>query len=160
MYVFSQAPQVRLIKALREACPIQVQATALVICDLEFAAFDGLCDACSPRPFVFLSLEQGRLRDRSALFTRHYDEHVAELRKQISDRDLQAFLKSRNGDDAAYEGSRVRSSVLSIVIDYVYSGREPQARETVDTMWPAWDRERVWNDIVNTRSVGLLEQLQ
>ena len=73
---------------------------------------------------------------------------------------MQAFLKSRNANDDAYEHSKARPSVLRIIIDYVYSGREPQARQTVDTMWPAWDRERVWNDIVNTRSVGLLEQLQ
>ena len=91
---------------------------------------------------------------------RQYDEHIAGLRKQLSDRDVQAFLKSRNANDGAYEGSNVRPSVLSIIIDYVYSGREPQARQVVETMWPTWDRERVWNDIVNTRSVGVLEQLQ
>jgi hypothetical protein len=163
-YVFSQAPQLRLIKAVKEACPVEVlngpTGRALVTCDLDFASFDGLCNACSPRPAVYLRLEQGQLRDRSQLFVRQYDEHIAGLRKQLSDRDVQAFLKSRNANDAAYEGSNARPSVLSIIIDYVYSGREPPARQVVETMWPTWDRERVWNDIVNTRSVGVLEQLQ
>jgi len=163
-YVFSQAPQVRLIKAVKEACPVEVldgpTGRALVTCDLEFALFDGLCNACSPRPAVYLRLEQGQLRDRSSLFERQYDEHIAGLRKQLTDRDVQAFLKSRNANDGAYERSNARPSVLRIIIDYVYGGREPQARQAVDTLWPAWDRERVWNDIVNTRSVGLLEQLQ
>ena len=163
-YVFSQAPQVRLLKAVKEACPVEVlnglTGRALVTCDLEFASFDGLCNACSPRPAVYLRLEQGQLRDRSRLFARQYDEHIAGLRKQLSDRDVQAFLKSRAANDDAYEGSNARPSVLSIIIDYVYSGREPQARQVVETMWPTWDRERVWNDILNTRSVGMLEQLQ
>ena len=163
-YVFSQAPQVRLIKAVKDACPVEVlngpTGRALVTCDLDFASFDGLCNACSPRPAVYLRLEQGQLRDRSRLFASQYDEHIAGLRKQLSDRDVQSFLKSRDANDSAYEGSNARPSVLRIIIDYVYSGREPEARQVVETMWPTWDRERVWNDIVNTRSVGVLEQLQ
>jgi hypothetical protein len=163
-YVFSQAPQVRLIQAIREACPVEVQdgptGWAIVTCDLEFASFDGLCNACSPRPAVYLRLEQGRLRDRSSVFAREYDSHIAEVRKQLKDGDVPAFLKSRTPDDAAYEGSNARPSVLSIILDYLYSGREPQARQVLQTMWPAWDRERVWDDIVNTRSVGVLEQVQ
>lgn len=163
-YVFSQAPQVRLLKAVKEACPVEVvnglTGRALVTCDLDFASFDGLCNACSPRPAVYLKLEQGQLRNRSSLYAREYDEHIAEVRKQLKEGDVQAFLKSRSANDDAYEGSTVRSSVLSILLDYVYSGRESQARQALQSLWPAWDRERVWDDVVNTRSVGVLEQLQ
>jgi hypothetical protein len=162
-YVFSQTPRPRLIRAVREACPFQVvkgaQAVALLTCELDFGSFDGLCNACSPRPAVYLRVEQGVLRDHSSDFASAYDSHISEQRKLLKPADLQAFLKSRSQDDALFERSDARALVLSIAIDYIYSGREAQARETLETMWPAWDRERVWADIINTRSVGVLERL-
>ena len=49
--------------------------------------------------------------------------------------------------------------VLEIVYSYLYSGREDEAWQTLDNMWPAADRERIKKLIIKTRATGLLSTL-
>ncbi len=162
-FVISQTPQPRVIRVINEACPFRVmngpEGKAVVTCELNFRFFDGLCNACSPQPAVYLGVENGLLRDHSARFVSEYDAHIAVLRGMLKEADVRAFLKSRSIDAPAYVQSKARPLVLSIVIDYLYSGREAQAREALQTMWPEWDRERVLADVINTRSIGVLGRL-
>jgi len=46
--------------------------------------------------------------------------------------------------------------VLTIVLNYLYSGREPQAWQALDEMWPPSDKERVRGLILERQARGLL----
>ena len=50
--------------------------------------------------------------------------------------------------------------VLTIVLDYVYSGREEKAWQTLDEMWPATDVSRVKSLIGERRHRGMLASLE
>ncbi len=43
-----------------------------------------------------------------------------------------------------------------IVLAYLYSGREAQARQALQELWPPFDQERIWNLILETRHNGIL----
>jgi hypothetical protein len=49
--------------------------------------------------------------------------------------------------------------VLTIVLDYVYSGREDDALKALDEMWPAGDVSRIKSLIGERRRRGLLANL-
>ena len=49
--------------------------------------------------------------------------------------------------------------VLTIVLNYLYSGREEQAWKALEELWPASDQGRVKGLILERRGRGLLAQL-
>lgn len=49
--------------------------------------------------------------------------------------------------------------VLTIVLNYLYSGREAQAWQALDEMWPASDEQRVKGLILERRARGLAGQI-
>ncbi len=53
----------------------------------------------------------------------------------------------------------VKSAVLTIVLAYLYSGREAEAWNALEAMWPPTDRKRIQDAIVKARATGLLSQL-
>jgi hypothetical protein len=50
----------------------------------------------------------------------------------------------------------VKPLVLTIVLAYLYSGREDQAWKALEEMWPRFDQQRIRKLIVETRAKGLL----
>jgi hypothetical protein len=120
--------------------------------DGAFDYFDGLCHACTPFPRVVLQVEAGGLRDVSSQFVDQYDSQIALARAKIAEGNIGKFLAA-DFEDA-------RKVVLEIVLAYLYSGREEQAWQTLDEMWPAADRERVQRLILKTRAEGILSKLK
>ena len=49
-----------------------------------------------------------------------------------------------------------RYNALMIVFAYLYSGREKQAHQALQDLWPPFDQERIWNLILETRHNGIL----
>ena len=119
--------------------------------DGAFDYFDGLCHACSPFPRVVLKADHDGLHNVSPQFTEQYDTQIAAARARIGS-DISKFLQSDFND--------ARSVVLEIVFSYLYSGRDAEAWETLDQMWPARDRERIRKLILETRAKGLLSKLK
>ncbi len=120
--------------------------------DGAFDYFDGLCHACTPYPRVVLKVEVTGLRDVSSQFVEQYDSEIALARAKIAEGDIQKFMVADFGD--------AKKVVLEIVLGYLYSGRETQAWQTLDEMWPAADRERIRKLILHTRALGILPKLR
>jgi len=116
-----------------------------------FHNFDGRCFDCSPFPRVVLRVDNDGLHDASAEFTEQYDSEIALARARIGEGEIAKFLEADFRD--------ARNVVLEMIFAYLYSGREAEAWQTLDQMWPAKDRERIKNLIVNTRAQGLLARL-
>ena len=120
--------------------------------DGAFDYFDGLCHACAPFPRVVLQATRSGLRDVSSQFVDQYDSDIALARARIGgEGEIRKFEMSDFAD--------AKPVVLEIVYSYLYSGREDEAWQTLDNMWPAADRERIKKLIIKTRATGLLSTL-
>ena len=113
-----------------------------------FHSFDGRCYDCSPFPRVVLQVDDQGIHDVSAQFAEQYDSEIALARAKIGEGEIARFQQA-DFEDA-------RKVVLEIVFSYLYSGRETEAWQTLDEMWPATDRDRIRKLIVATRAKGLL----
>ncbi len=119
--------------------------------DGAFDYFDGLCHACTVFPRVVLKIDRDGLHDDGPQFVEQYDSEIALARAKIPRGEEEKFTESDFKD--------ARAIVLEIVFSYLYSGREAQAWQTLDEMWPANDRERIKKLIIDTRAKGLLSKL-
>jgi len=119
--------------------------------DGAFDYFDGLCHACAPFPRVVLQATASGLHDVSSQFVDQYDSDIALARARIGEGEIGKFEMSDFAD--------AKPVVLEIVYSYLYSGRDAEAWQTLDKMWPAADRQRIKTLIIRTRSTGLLSKL-
>jgi hypothetical protein len=108
----------------------------------------GLSTPDSPSALLVLRLQGSTLEEVGAEFTNFYDDEIKE--------DL-ADLKKSNITVAREPNEQ--NKVLSIVLDYLYSGRSQQARSVLDQFWPADDRESVRKDIVEEYCGGYRKRL-
>ena len=124
--------------------------------DGEFFMFDGTATAFSPYPMVYLRIDGDKLRDVSPLHQADYDKAIRKIRTSLPAKDLARFRVidehwSRVNEEEAASGA------LKIVIAYLYSGRQAAAQHALRTMWPAFDQERIWKLILETRRKGILK---
>ncbi|HEX9456715.1 MAG TPA: hypothetical protein VF935_03720 [Candidatus Acidoferrum sp.] len=124
--------------------------------DGAFDSFDGLCHACTPFPVVYLRLDGAQLMDISPEGKVVYDQIIAENQKALRARDLQRLRALRSDHSGPKVSAKTVARALNIVLAYLYSGREIQAREALRRMWPPFDQERVWKLILETRHNGIL----
>jgi hypothetical protein len=106
--------------------------------------------ADSPTVDVFLRLENGKLHDVGTEFRSEYDRRIAAARQQLPTATLERFRSS--GPDP--EKPEVKTAVLSIALEYLYSGRDAEAWKTLDEMWPPADRKRIQEAILNARGMA------
>jgi len=150
-YVFTEKPKARLVTHY-DGCATDVfdagnGQRVLRTCHLGFNMIDGVCNGCSPRPWIFYALENGTLQKRNARFASEYDKSIRFEEDQLKELDVPAFVASTSDDDPDYSGSAVRWRVMRILADYIYSDRNAKAIEVAGKLWPAWDRDRILNDL-------------
>jgi hypothetical protein len=109
-------------------------------------------------PGLVLRLEGDRLVDISSEYREEYDQQIAQARSQLSPDDLERFRQSRFSQKMFADQLSTVKRVLTIVLNYLYSGREQQAWQALDEMWPPSDKERVRGLILERRARGLLAQ--
>lgn len=117
-------------------------------------------------PPVVLRFEQKQLIDVSSEFRSDFDRQIATVRAQLNDQQLSEFKHSDGGLstnslplDQAHALSTTKIKVLEIVWCYLYSDREPQAWKTLAEMWPGSDFDRIRAAILNSRTKGILSQV-
>lgn len=120
--------------------------------DGDFDDFDRLCPGCELFPRVVLRVDSTGLHDASADFLDQYDSEIALANAKIGKDEIGRFLMS-DFEDA-------RALVLEIVYSYLYSGREAQAWQALDEMWPAKDRARIKQQILTAKAKGLLSKIE
>ncbi len=116
-----------------------------------FDYFDNLCHACVHLPSVVLRLDAEGLHDVSPQFVEQYDTEIAAARARIPQGDIGKFQMADFQD--------AKPVVLEIVLSYLYSGREAEAWQALEEMWPEGDRARIKTLIINTRAAGILPKL-
>ena len=123
--------------------------------DGRFDYFDGLCHACTVFPAVYLRMEGDSITDVSTQYRLRYDEDIQNARSDLTRAPLEKFIAASNEEQTRAAGDNVKALVLTIVLDYLYSGREQQAWKALDEMWPRFDRARIKTLILKTRAEGL-----
>jgi hypothetical protein len=130
--------------------------TYMEIQDGAFDYFDEVCHACSPFPLVYLRVDGSSLVDISRKFASNYDEIIRVSQKALTGegrRRLRALAEKPSDAEPVREA---RYNALMIVFAYLYSGREEQAHQALQELWPRFDQERIWNLILETRHNGIL----
>lgn len=117
-------------------------------------------------PLVALRFEKRKLLDVSSEYPSIYDSRIAQLKAELDSHALDDFKRSDGklstisaftlGDLHRLKTTKVK--VLEIAWSYLYSGREREAWNTLQEMWPAADRDRIQKALENLRKNGILRQ--
>jgi hypothetical protein len=110
-------------------------------------------------PQLILRLEGSKLTDISAQYQKEYDEEIAKARNGLTAADLEKFRQSNYNQKMFIDQLPTVKRVLTIVLNYLYSGRETQAWQALDELWPASDEQRVKGLILERRARGLVGQM-
>ncbi|MCU1302961.1 MAG: hypothetical protein JWQ87_3245 [Candidatus Sulfotelmatobacter sp.] len=110
-------------------------------------------------PQVFMKMHGDNLENVSSQFQAQYDRLIEEAREQLTSADLEKFRQSRYNDKMFTDQLPTMRRVLTIVVNYLYSGREEQAWKALEELWPASDQGRVKGLILERRGRGLLKQI-
>ncbi len=132
------------------------QRTVIVTYSGAFDYFDGLCYACSPGAQVYFVLEGTKFHDVSPVFARLYDERIAQARAQLAPEKLAIFHTSADHTNPAGGLEETKAAVLTVLINYLYSGRPQEAWEAFEQMWPPGDQPRMRALIESTLGKGVL----
>lgn len=121
-------------------------------------------------PTVVLRFVQGRLWDVSSEFQDYFDREIAKIRAALDPTEVREF-KNSNGrlaptahfsEEDLHRSEtleRTKHQVLQIVWDYLYSGREEKAWNSLAELWPSVDLERIRSLIVSARAQGMRAQV-
>ncbi len=126
--------------------------------DGAFGYFDELSYADSPVPALYLRLAGDTLVDQGPSFQARYDEQIRKARVELTEERRRALREAQS----PYQDPNARAAApyaLAIVLAYLYSGREEEAWEALDELWPAHDALRLRGLILQTRESGLLHCL-
>jgi hypothetical protein len=110
-------------------------------------------------PQLVLRVQGNDLVDVSANFPELYDPQIENARTQLSSPDLEKFRNANYHDKLFMDQVPTVQRVLTIVLNYLYSGREEKAWEALNQFWPAPDSARVKSLIMERRRRGLLANL-
>jgi hypothetical protein len=118
-------------------------------------------------PTVVFRLKGGHLWDASAEFQPYFDREIGRIRREIDRHDLDEF-KNSDGKltqapipatmDRLHRLRVVKMKVLEIVWNYLYSGRQQDAWQSLAEMWPSTDVDRVRGTLLNLWLYGVHAQ--
>ena len=121
-------------------------------------------------PNYVLRLEQSKLYDATPQFKSYFDDVIDQVRKQMdpvlihefqaSDGRLQVHVGAPTEELARNHRLRkAKIQALEIVWAYLYTGREKEAQQALDELWPKSDVTRIYAAIVAARQGSIQSQL-
>lgn len=116
-----------------------------------FDFFQGYSSS-SPRADVFFRIAGSELHNANSEFLAEYDRQIAEARKKLTPQALEQFRSTGPKPDNA----EVRAAILTVVLEFLYSGREEEAWKAFNSMWPESTREKTKKLILDTKARGVL----
>ena len=162
-WIASLSTPPRLIREIRTAAPASFQKDSEGVVEIRIpdAAFQFfmLPPDQAVTPLVILRLEGNTLVDVSPQHPQEYDEQISKARSELTPDQLQRFRQSRYNDKLFIDQLPAVKGVLTIVLNYLYSGREEQAWQALKEMWPESDQARVKATILERRQRGIDSQL-
>jgi hypothetical protein len=111
-------------------------------------------------PAVLLQMKGDQLVDISSQFPEIYDKKIEQARAQLTPEALASFRKADYRSRLFTANLPTVQGVLTIVLNYAYSGREEKAWQALTDMWPASDAGRAKSLILERRNRGLLANLR
>jgi len=110
-------------------------------------------------PELILQMEGKNLKDISSQYQEEYDQRIAQARSELTAADLEKFRHSNYHQRMFADQLPTLKCVLTIILNYLYSGREQLAWQALDNMWPPSDNSRVKQLIRERRARGLASRL-
>jgi hypothetical protein len=105
-------------------------------------------------PDVVLEMRGDHLIDATAECREYFDQEISSLKSRISEREFENFRANRIADN--FRRGQVKGYILKIAFCYLYTGREQEAKDFIDRVWPSNDVARLWQSITALRSDGVL----
>jgi hypothetical protein len=162
-WIASLSKPPKLVRQIRSTLPVVFQKSSPAGVEIRIpeAAFQYFMLPANDAviPLVIVRLEGNQLTDISSQYQQEYDEKISEARSELTTADLEKFRQSRYNDKLFTDQLPTVKRVLTVVLSYLYSGREAQAWQALEEMWPASDQTRVKAVILERRSRGVLNQL-
>jgi hypothetical protein len=110
-------------------------------------------------PEVIMRLQGSKLLNISSEFQQEYDGKIASARNELTPAALAKFRSSDFHKSLYSDQAETLERVLTIVLNYLYSGRENDAWQALDEIWPPTDKDRIHSLIQERRKRGLLAQI-
>jgi hypothetical protein len=110
-------------------------------------------------PQLVLKPEGNVLVDVSAEHPEVYDREIEQARKDLTKEDIEKLKASNYRHLLFTDQVPTVKKALTIVLDYIYSGREDDAWKALDEMWPSGDVSRIKSLIGERRRRGMLANL-
>ncbi|MBS1804516.1 MAG: hypothetical protein JST28_14215 [Acidobacteria bacterium] len=118
-------------------------------------------------PTIVLRFENGHPVDVGSEFTAQYDGIIAKLRSQLNKDDLAEFkrsdgkpsLKTLQSGEELHRLMRTKISIMEVIWEYLYSGRDKQAWAALEELWPSRDSDRIRSAISDLHSRGVLHNV-
>lgn len=107
-------------------------------------------------PELTFRLQGSNLIDVSPEYQKEYDEQIAKAQSELTADSLDKFRRSVYTQKMFIDQAPTVKAVLTIVLNYLYSGRDSQAWQALEKMWPPSDQQRVRALILERRARGLL----
>ena len=135
--------------------------------DFAYDGVDGFPHSESPLPLIFFRMKGANVYNVSQLFWPDYEREIEEAKNGISKEDVETLTKEegenakppQEGDPKAMHLRSVRALILTVVLDYLYADRGPEAWKTISEMWPILDRQRIRQLILRNRTHGILSEI-
>ena len=108
-------------------------------------------------PDVVLEMRDDRLLNATPDCREYFDREISSIRSHVSEQEFENFRANRIADD--FRKGQVKGYILKIAFCYLYTGREQQAKEFIDRIWPSNDSARLWQSIIKLRSEGVLRSV-
>jgi hypothetical protein len=162
-WVASGGSRPRLLLAVSNQQPITFKKgnggkTVLETRDGGFDYFE-LSHAESFMPKLFLLLTDKGLRNVSAQYNREFDKEIRQARRALTPA-LAASFRATTDQGGRIKNSEAVRLVISIVVSYLYSGREAEAWKALGELWPRNDRDRIKAKILAARARGLYGNIE
>jgi hypothetical protein len=109
-------------------------------------------------PQLFMRLDGDNLVDLSAEHLADYDREIEKARGELTSEEREKLKSSTYSQGMLFDQLPAVQKVLTIVLNYLYSGRQEDAWHALEEMWPPADKERVEKLILERRSRGLLSR--
>jgi hypothetical protein len=121
-------------------------------------------------PNYVLRLENGHLYDATPEFIPYFDDVISQVRAeidpglmhdfQLSDGQLLVHIGASSAEITRNHRLRkAKIQALEIAWAYLYTGREKEARQALDELWPKSDVNRIYAAIVSAKAQGIASQL-
>lgn len=111
-------------------------------------------------PKVVLQMKGDQLVDVSSQFPEIYDQQIEKAQSELTPEALASFRNADYHVKLFTDQFPTAQRVLTIVLNYIYSGREEKAWQALNDDWPKADAGRIKSLILERRNRGLLANLK